>query len=149
MGDGPEGYPPVPADPRLAGRVHRLPAVPPADVVAWVSGADVDVMASPPVDENKLLATPNKLFESLAAGVPVVASDFPAMREIVARDPDGPLGALCDPADPRSIAAALRSVLDVSPEARADLRARCLRAAVTGTQTPAATIAAMPPDPTP
>ena len=91
--------------------------------------ADVDVVAIQAADQNKVLSTPNKLFESLAAGVPVVASDFPAMREIVARDPDGPLGALCDPTDPRSIAAALRSVLDVSPEARADLRARCLRAA--------------------
>jgi glycosyltransferase involved in cell wall biosynthesis len=120
---------PILQDPRLAGRVHYLPAVPPSDVLAWVSGADVDVMAILPADENSRLSTPNKLFESLAAGVPVVSSDFPERRRIVAGDPLGPLGALCDPADPRSIAAALRSVLDRPPAERAELRARCLRAA--------------------
>lgn len=116
-------------DPRLAGRVHYLPAVEPAEVVAWVAGADVDVMAILPADENSRLSTPNKLFESLAAGVPVVSSDFPERRRIILEDPAGPLGALCDPTDPTSIAAAIRWVLERPPEARADLRARCLRAA--------------------
>jgi glycosyltransferase involved in cell wall biosynthesis len=129
MGDGPDGYPQVPIDPRLAGRIHRIPAVDPADVVAWVSGADVDVMAIQPADRNKVLSTPNKLFESLAGGVPVVASDFPAMRQIVAGDPDGPLGMLCDPASPAAIASAIRALLERTPDERADQRRRCLKAA--------------------
>lgn len=116
-------------DPRLEGRVHYVPAVDPSDVLEWVSGADVDVMAILPADQNSVLSTPNKLFESLAAGVPVVSSDLPERRRIILEDPDGPLGALCDPSSPASIAAAIRSVLDLGPEARADLRARCLRAA--------------------
>ena len=120
---------PILADPRLAGRVHYLPAVPPSDVLAWVTGADVDVMAILPADENSRMSTPNKLFESLAAGVPVVSSDFPERRRIVVDDPLGPLGALCDPADPHSIAAALRSILDLPADGRADLRTRCLQAA--------------------
>ena len=69
------------------------------------------------------------MFEALAAGVPVVASDFPGIRDIIIGDPDGPLGAVCDPADPASIAAALRSILELDGDARADLRRRCLRAA--------------------
>ncbi len=117
------------ADARLAGRVHYLPAVEPAEVVAWVAGADVDVMAILPADENSRLSTPNKLFESLAAGVPVVSSDLPERRRIIMEDPGGPLGALCDPVDPASIAAAIRLIIDVAPAGRADLRARCLRAA--------------------
>ena len=44
-------------------------------------------------------------------------------------DPNGPLGAVCDPADPVSIAAAIRSILDHGPDEREALRARCLRAA--------------------
>jgi glycosyltransferase involved in cell wall biosynthesis len=75
------------------------------------------------------LSTPNKLFESLAVGLPVVSSDFPERRSIVMDDPDGPLGALCEPTDIGSIAAAIRSILDLAPVERADLRARCLRAA--------------------
>lgn len=120
---------PILTDPRLAGRVHHLPAVSPADVVAWVAGADVDVMAILPTDLNSRLSTPNKLFESIAAGVPVISSDLPARRSIVLESRFGPLGALCDPASPPSIAAAIRSILELDPGARADLRAGILRAA--------------------
>ena len=120
---------PILADRRLAGRVHYLPAVEPAEVVPWVAGADVDVMAILPADRNSILSTPNKLFESMAAGVPVVTSDLPERRRIVLDNADGPLGAVCDSADPTSIAAAVRWVLDQPPEERLALRARCLRAA--------------------
>jgi glycosyltransferase involved in cell wall biosynthesis len=113
----------------VAGRVHYLAAVPPAEVPAWVAGADVDVMALEPVGLSIRLSTPNKLFESLAAGVPVVASDLPSLRRVLLDDPLGPLGVLCDPADPRSIASAIRAILERGPTERADLRARCLRAA--------------------
>lgn len=117
------------ADPSTAGRVHYLPAVAPQDVVEWVAGADTDVMAIQPTDLNSRLSSPNKLFESIAAGVPVVSSDLPVRRRILVDDPDGPLGELCDPTDPASIAAAIRRVLDVPPTERAARRARILRAA--------------------
>ena len=110
-------------------RVHFLPPVPPDDVVAWVAGADVDVMVLQPVELNHIVSTPNKLFESIAAGVPVVSSDFPARREIIAGDPDGPLGELCDPTDVAAIHAALRRLLELAPASRADLRRRILIAA--------------------
>jgi glycosyltransferase involved in cell wall biosynthesis len=120
---------PILHDPRLEGRVHYVPGVDPSEVLEWVSGADVDVMAILPADQNSIMSTPNKLFESIAAGVPVVSSDFPERRRIVLDDPDGPLGALCDPSSPQSIAAAIRSILDLPPAERDDLRARCLKAA--------------------
>lgn len=111
------------------GRIHVLPAVQPEDLLEWVVGADVDVIVFQPTELNNVLSTPNKLFESLAAGVPVVSSDFPARRRIVMNDPDGPLGAVCDPTDPRAIAAAIRSIVELDPADRADLRRRCLAAA--------------------
>jgi glycosyltransferase involved in cell wall biosynthesis len=103
--------------------------VAPSDVTAWVAGADVDVMAILPADLNSRLSTPNKLFESLAAGTPVVSSDLPVRRAILLGDPLGPLGALCNPASTASIAAAIRSILDLEAPSRAELRARILRAA--------------------
>jgi glycosyltransferase involved in cell wall biosynthesis len=129
LGYGRRVIEPILADPRLAGRVHVLDAVPPTELLDWISGADVDVMAIPAVDRNSVLSSPNKLFESLAAGVPVVTSDFPVRRRIVLEDPLGPLGAACDPADPASIAAAIVSIVDAPAADRQALRARCLAAA--------------------
>ena len=129
LGYRPTVLEPILADVRLAGRVHLLQAVQPSELIDWISDADVDVMAILPVDLNHILSTPNKLFESLAAGVPVVSSDLAVRRRIICDDPDGPLGAMCDPSDPASIAAAIRSIIDASPEQQADLRRRCLKAA--------------------
>lgn len=117
------------ADPRYGGRLHVLDAVPPADLVEWVAGADVGVMPIRAATLNHRLSTPNKLFECLAAGVPVVASDFPDMRRIVLDDPDGPLGAVCDPASPPAIARAIRQIVELPADSAADLRRRCLTAA--------------------
>jgi glycosyltransferase involved in cell wall biosynthesis len=116
-------------DPRWAGRIHVLDAVPPEDLLAWVAGADVGAMPIQASTLNHYLSTPNKLFESLGAGIPVVVSDFPTMRRIVLDDPRGPLGAVCDPSSARAIAAALRSVLELADVDRAALRDRCLTAA--------------------
>lgn len=114
---------------RFGGRLHVLGPVPADEVVPWAAGADVEVIAGQPTTLNHLLSTPNKLFEALAAGTPVVIMDFPEVRKIVDADPAGPLGELCDPTDPRAIAAAIASILGRSPESIADLRARCLAAA--------------------
>jgi glycosyltransferase involved in cell wall biosynthesis len=131
MGDGPlrPAIERLAGEPRAEGRVHLLPPVPPADLLAWIAAADVGAMVNQPVSRNERISTPNKLFECLAAGVPVVSSDFPGRRRIVIDDPDGPLGAVCDPTDPGAIAAALREILDRPAEATADLRRRVLAAA--------------------
>ena len=117
------------AQPRFDGRLHVLEAVPPDVLLDWITTATVDVVPFQHSTRNHYLCTPNKLFESLAAGVPLVVSDFPAMGGIPMDDPDGPLGAVCQPDDPVSIAGAIRSVISLDPTARADLRRRCLAAA--------------------
>ena len=109
--------------------MHLLPAVPPDELLPWVASADVGVMPNQPRTLNERLSTPNKLFESLAAGLPVVSSDFPERRRIILEDPAGPLGAVCDPTDPAALAAALAGLLALPPDERAALRARVLAAA--------------------
>jgi len=122
---------PILASAALQGRMHDLPAVAPADLLPWVAGADVAVMTVLPHGEglNSYLSTPNKLFESLAAGVPVVTSDIPERRHVVMDDPAGPLGAVCEPTDPAAVATAIRSILELPAVEGAALRARCLEAA--------------------
>jgi glycosyltransferase involved in cell wall biosynthesis len=115
--------------PDVGGRLHLIPAVSPAELPGWVASADIGAVLQEPANQNLVLSTPNKLYEAIAVGTPVVASDLPEIARIVRDDPDGPLGLLCDPGDQESIDMALRSLLE-PPRARLlDLRTRCLRAA--------------------
>jgi len=111
-------------DPRYAGRHVTLPAVPPDDVPAWTASADVSIVAVPANSLNQRLSTPNKFWESLTAGTPVVVGrDLDVMRAIVEAER---LGAVADPADPDDLARALSAVLDAPPAERDAMRARCL-----------------------
>ena len=113
----------------FGGRLHILDPVPPADLLPWVASADVGAMAMSRDTLNLYLSTPNKLFECLAAGTPVVVSDFPAVRAIVAGERDRPLGAVCDPSDSVSVMRAILSILDLDAQASVELRQRCEAAA--------------------
>jgi glycosyltransferase involved in cell wall biosynthesis len=92
----------------------------------WVGSADVVAMPIQPSTLNHRLTTPNKLFEAMTAGVPVVASDLPGMAGIVR---ETGCGVLCDPTSPAAIATAIRSVLDAPDSERASYRERARAAA--------------------
>ncbi len=113
------------ADVALAGRLHVLPAVPPTDLIGWVAAADVAAMPIQPSTLNHRLTTPNKLFEAMAAGVPIVASDLPGMATIVR---ETGAGVLCDPTSAGAVANAIHSILEAPPDARAAFGARGLAA---------------------
>lgn len=104
------------------GRLLLHPAVPPDVLLDWVAGANVGLVTFENVDMNNYFGTPNKLFECLAAGVPVVVSDFPEMRHIVVSDD---LGVVCDPTSPASVAASIRRLLSEPAEVASARRGRC------------------------
>jgi glycosyltransferase involved in cell wall biosynthesis len=112
-------------DPRFAGRHFTIPPVHPDAVPEWTASADVSIVAVPANSLNQRLATPNKFWESLTAGTPVVVGkDLEVMVQILAADD---LGASADQADPADLARALGSIVNRSAAEREAMRQRCLR----------------------
>jgi glycosyltransferase involved in cell wall biosynthesis len=111
-------------DPRFAGRHVTLPAVHPLDVPRWTASADVSIVAVPANSLNQRLSTPNKFWESLTAGTPIVVGrDLEVMRGIVESER---IGAIADPADPDDLARAIRAIIDAPAAEREAMRLRCV-----------------------
>jgi glycosyltransferase involved in cell wall biosynthesis len=96
-------------DPRLAGRHLTLDARPPDEIVAWTASADVCLIPLPPVSANQRLTTPNKFWEAVSGGTPLVVVAGMTTLERLVRESD--LGAVAASAAPRDLATAIRDVL--------------------------------------
>jgi glycosyltransferase involved in cell wall biosynthesis len=97
-------------DPRTAGRHVTLPAVPPDQLLGWTASADVMLIPLPPDSPNQRAATPNKFWEALAVGLPVVVvRGLDEMARLVEADD---LGAVAPSGSAEDLAAAIKSVLD-------------------------------------
>jgi glycosyltransferase involved in cell wall biosynthesis len=95
--------------------------VPYGQVKAHLADARVGVVTFLPYSNNRS-CLPNKLFEYMACGLPVVASDFPLYRDVVA---DADFGVLVNPAKPESVAEGItRLVSDPARSAEMSANAR-------------------------
>lgn len=65
------------------GRVHLMKPVPWQELVFWSAAADVGVIPYQEVDKNHRFCSPNKLFEFITAGLPILANDLPFLRHAV------------------------------------------------------------------
>ena len=64
-------------------RVRFVPGVPEDEMFRLIASADVGVIPTEPNTVGNRYGIPNKLFESLMAGLPVVASDVPEVADII------------------------------------------------------------------
>jgi glycosyltransferase involved in cell wall biosynthesis len=118
--------------PELRAEVVRLPGWDRVDFLGWQSRRDVRavlararvglVMLHP--EPIYLDAQPTKLFEYMAAGLPVIASDFPAWRRLIG---DVGCGLFVDPLDAGAIARAAAALL-ARPEEAEEMGRRGRRA---------------------
>ncbi len=87
LGDAEDGYAQelraAVRDRGVSNRVRLLASVPLAELLAYTAEADVGVTLLQDTCENHRLALPNKLFEYIAAGVPVVASALPETQRLI------------------------------------------------------------------
>jgi len=90
-------------------RISVLAAVPSSELLEWTSGASLAFVGTPPKTINQRLTTPNKLFESLMAGVPVVVAGGTATADLVRT---AEIGIIVDPWTPAALAQQLANILD-------------------------------------
>jgi glycosyltransferase involved in cell wall biosynthesis len=104
------------------GRIYLLPAVRPDELLPWTASADISFVGQPPRTLNQRLNLPNKLFESIMAGVPVVVSEGNEQCRLTTAEG---IGQCVDVDDPAAIAAACADLLSRSAAERRELRAHC------------------------
>lgn len=94
----------------LQDRIHVLPPVPNADLLARTMPHDVGLALEVPYCPNKELTTSNKIFEYLRAGLAVIASRTRGQEEVMKACPNA--GLLIEPDDPVALAYAMQKMLD-------------------------------------
>lgn len=96
------------------GSVYFIPAVPQRDLLAYCASADVGLIPYQAVDLNNYYTSPNKLFDFIQAALPIVASDLPFLRKVIASDN---LGVVARLDSPETYAGAINRLLTDKAEA--------------------------------
>jgi glycosyltransferase involved in cell wall biosynthesis len=107
---------------RHPGRIYLLPAVRPDDLMPWTASADISFVGQPPRTLNQKMNLPNKLFESIMAGVPVVVSEGNEQCRLTRAEG---IGVCVDIDDPAAIASACAELLSAPHDERRSLRTHC------------------------
>ena len=110
----------------LQDRVFFIPRVPFRELHTYTCSADLGLCLIKNAGRSFYYSMPNKLFEYLMAGLPVLASDFPEMRRVIA---ETDAGQVADPGDLEAIRTLVCQML-----ADGDRRQAYRRAALKGGQ---------------
>lgn len=89
-------------------RVHFHPAVAQQSLLRYTASADLGLIPYRATCLNNLYCTPNKLFEYIAAAVPITATDLPEMRRLIAGND---IGLMVDTGSPETLAGAIDSAV--------------------------------------
>lgn len=89
-------------------RVIFYGPVPPGEVTAYAASADIGIAPIENVCLSYYYCAPNKIFEYIQSGLPVIASDFPEMKKIVE---ENHIGITCDTSNPVNIANSINAII--------------------------------------
>jgi glycosyltransferase involved in cell wall biosynthesis len=92
----------------LVDRVELAGLVPPPDVLPRVSAATMLILPNARAAISERYTSPLKLFEYLTTGRPIIASDLPAIREVLR---DGETALLVPPGDAQALADAMQRLV--------------------------------------
>lgn len=105
-------------------RVRFIGRVPAEELVPRLAASKLSAVLIEPISESYRMASPKKMFDSLAAGTPVIASDLPTIAAVTR---ESGAGVVCDVADPRDIARAVTEALPRLAEMRVNARKAAIR----------------------
>jgi glycosyltransferase involved in cell wall biosynthesis len=103
------------ADRGVGERVHFLGAVPHPELPDVLRAADLFLLTTEPPESFGIV-----LIEAMATGLPVIATDYPGVKAVVA---DG-TGLLAPQGDAGAVAARLREIAEIGPHGRMAMGAR-------------------------
>lgn len=81
----------------LHDRVFFHPAVPQEDLLTFTASADAGVIPYQPTCLNNYYCTPNKLYEFISAGIPIMSADLPELRNTIQHHRIGLVGDISHP----------------------------------------------------
>jgi glycosyltransferase involved in cell wall biosynthesis len=107
----------------LTQRVRFLGPVASCEMLRHTAGGDLGLIPYLPIDDNHRYCSPNKFFEYVQAGVPILAPDLPFFRQMAERHG---VAALADFTAPQALGKAITALLHKGN--LAEMRQRCLTA---------------------
>jgi glycosyltransferase involved in cell wall biosynthesis len=114
------------ASKEVADRVKIIPAVPYAELLDWTASADIGLtIFQPGYTRSIRYCLPNKLFEYLMAGLPVLSSQLDAIAELLETYDVGQVLPSLEPSD----VGALINAMLADPAALARMHSNALKAA--------------------
>lgn len=109
----------------LGKRVMFLPKMPYEQLMQYTAKADIGISLDKPDSLNYLFSLPNKLFDYIMAGTPVLISDLPELRRIVDKYQ---VGMITKNHDSAHIAQCIKEMLS-DPDQLSQWKSNCLQAA--------------------
>lgn len=93
----------------VSDRVFFHPAIPHNEVAYYTASADIGTILIQNICLSYYYCMPNKLFECIMAGLPIIASDFPDMKAVIDKYN---IGLTVNPISPCNIAKGIGDILD-------------------------------------